>query len=84
MQIHCSTRSEIFNVMASQSEAPSMASTTTPSDYYSEVVMFTQAHPSPLSLAASLHQCSANHSHYTNNGWTFSRQTSCTRHKKNH
>ena len=31
---------------------------------------------SPLSLAARLHRCHANHSHYINNGWTFSGQTS--------
>ena len=37
--------------------------------------LFTHAHSSPLSLAARLHQCHANHSHYINNGWTFSRQT---------
>ena len=38
--------------------------------------LFIHAHSSPLSLAASLHPCQANHSHYINNGWTFSRQTS--------
>ena len=37
--------------------------------------LFTHVHSSPLSLAARLHQCHANHSHYINNGWTFSRQT---------
>ena len=40
--------------------------------------LFTHAHSSPLSLAARLHQCRANHSCYTNNGWTFSGQTSYT------
>ena len=35
----------------------------------------THAHSSPLSLAARLHQCHANHSRYINNGWTFSGQT---------
>ena len=38
--------------------------------------LFTHVHSSPLSLAARLHWCHANHSHYINNGWTFSRQTS--------
>ena len=38
--------------------------------------LFTHAHSSPLSLAARLHQCWANHSHYITNGWTFSGQTS--------
>ena len=37
--------------------------------------VFTHVHSSPLSLAARLHQCHANHSRYINNGWTFSRQT---------
>ena len=33
--------------------------------------LFTHVHSSPLSLAARLHGCCANHSHYINNGWTF-------------
>ena len=37
--------------------------------------LFTHAHSSPLSLAARLHRCHANHSHYINNGWAFSGQT---------
>ena len=32
-------------------------------------------HSSPLSLAARLHPCPTNCSHYINNSWTFSRQT---------
>ena len=32
--------------------------------------LFTHAHSSPLSLAARLQQCHANHSGYINNGWT--------------
>ena len=40
--------------------------------------LFTHAHSSPVSLAARLHWCHANWSRYTNNGWTFSRQTSYT------
>ena len=38
--------------------------------------LFTHAHSSPLSLAARLHGCHTNHSHYINNGWTFSGQIS--------
>ena len=37
--------------------------------------LFTHAHSSSLSLAARLHRCHANCSHYINNGWTFPRQT---------
>ena len=33
--------------------------------------LFTHAHSSPLCLAARLHWCGANHSHYINNGWNF-------------
>ena len=36
--------------------------------------LFMHVNSSPLSLAASLHQCRANHSRYINNGWTFSGQ----------
>ena len=38
--------------------------------------LFTHAHPSPFSLAASLPQCHTNHSCYSKKGWTFYRQTS--------
>ena len=38
--------------------------------------LFTHVHSSPLSLAARLHGCHPNCSHYNNNGWTFSGQTS--------
>ena len=38
--------------------------------------LFTYEHSSPLSLAARLHWCCANHSHYLNNGWTLSGHTS--------
>ena len=37
--------------------------------------LFTHTHSSPLSLAARLHWCHTNHSHYVKNGWTFSEQT---------
>ena len=33
--------------------------------------LFTYVHSSPLSLAARLHQCHTNHSHYINNGGLF-------------
>ena len=33
--------------------------------------LFIQAHSSPLSLAARLHQCRTNRSHNINSGWTF-------------
>ena len=39
--------------------------------------LFTHAHSSPLSLAARLHRCHANCSHYINNGCTFSGQILC-------
>ena len=38
--------------------------------------LFMYAHSSPLSFVTRLHQSHANCSHYINNGWTFSRQTS--------
>ena len=40
--------------------------------------LFTHACSSPLFLAARLHLCHAHCSHYINNGWTFSGQTSYT------
>ena len=75
MQIYCSTCSVIFNVTATQYTCslkcllPPLTSTVKSS-------LFTHAHSSPLSLAARLHQCCTNCSHYINNGQTFSRQTS--------
>ena len=36
--------------------------------------LFTHVHSSSLSLAARLHWCCANHSHYINNGWNFPSQ----------
>ena len=38
--------------------------------------LFTHVHSSPLALAARLHRCCAQYFHYSNNGWTFSGQTS--------
>ena len=37
--------------------------------------VFTHVHSRPLSLAARLHWCGANHSCYINSGWSFSGQT---------
>ena len=41
--------------------------------------LFTHGHSSPVSLAARLLQCHANHSRYIKDGWTFSGQTSCSK-----
>ena len=38
--------------------------------------LFMHVHPRPLSLAARVHQCHTNCSHYINNGWTFFRLNS--------
>ena len=67
MQIHCSTHSVILNVIATQYTC-SLNSIYHPANWYSEVTT--------LSLAARLPRCCTNHSHYINNGWTFSGQTS--------
>ena len=49
---------------------------TAPTDQYSEVVIVhTSAFQSTL-LGCQVTSCCANDSHYINNGWTFSRQTS--------
>ena len=74
MYIHCSIHSVISNAMATQY-------TCSLNDVYSphwlvKSSLFTHEHSSPLFLTARLHLCHANHSHYINNGWTFSRQTS--------
>ena len=73
MQFRCSTHSAILNAAATQytqqSLQPPLTSTVKSS-------LFTHVHSSPLSLAARLHWCHSNCSHYINNGWTFSRQTS--------
>ena len=74
MQIRCSTRSVILNnshtvhMLTQQCLPPPLTSTVKPS-------LFTQAHSSPLSLAARSHWCCANHSCYINSSWTSSRQT---------
>ena len=68
MQIHCSAPSVILNVTATQ-YTRSLKGIYHPTDEYNEVFM--HGHSSPLSLAARLHRCHANHSRYSNNGWTF-------------
>ena len=45
--------------------------------------LFTHTHSGPFSLAARLHRCYTNHTHYINFGWTFSRQTSYNCHSNN-
>ena len=75
MQICCSTCSVILNVMTTvhmltqQHPPPPLTSV-------AKSLLFMHVHSSPLSLAATLHQCCINHSRYINNGWTFSGQTS--------
>ena len=71
MQIHCSTCSVIFecnghtvHMLTQQHLSPPLGSTV-------KLSSFTHAHPSPLSLAARLHWCHTNHSHYIDNGWIF-------------
>ena len=46
--------------------------------------LFVHAYSSPLSLVARLHQCHENHSHYINNGQTFSGQTLCITFRQKH
>ena len=76
IQIRCSTCSVILNARATQFTClfngvypPSLTSTV-------KLSLFTHVHSHPLSLVARLHWYQANYSHYINNGWTFSGQTS--------
>ena len=73
VQICCSTCSVTLNVTATKNTCslngvyhPQLTSTV-------KLSLFTHVHSSPLSLAARLYQCHANHSLYINIGWTFSR-----------
>ena len=59
----------VYNMLIQQCLPPPLTSTVKSS-------LFTHAHFSPLSLAARLHWCHTNHSHYINNGWPFLGQTS--------
>ena len=87
MHIHCSTLSVILNpTMATQYTCSLNSVYCPPLTSTVKSSWFTHAHSSPLSnLAARLHRCCTNHSHYINNGWTFSGQTSYTHtHKHTH
>ena len=75
MQIHCSTHSVILNAMATPGHMLTQQYLPPPLTSTLKSSLFTHVHSSPLSLAARLHWCCANRSHYINNGWTFSRQT---------
>ena len=72
MQICYSAHSVILNATATKYTCLPMA----PLMSTVKSALFTHGHSSPLSLASRLHQPHANHSHYINIGWTFSRQTS--------
>ena len=65
---HFESNGHTVHMLTHQCLPPTLTSTETPS-------LFTHAHSSPLSLAARLHRCHANCSHYINNGWAFSAQT---------
>ena len=75
LQIHCSTcshfecNSHTVHIFTQWHLLPPLTSTVKSS-------LFTHVHSSLLPLAARLHQCHVNCSHYINNGWTISRQTS--------
>ena len=75
MQTHCSARSVILNVTATQYTCPLNSVYCPQLTCTVKLSLFTHEHSSPLSLAARLHWCHANCSHYINNGWTFSGQT---------
>ena len=73
VQICCSAHSVILNAMATlytcslnSMYSPPMISTV-------KLSLFMHVHPWPLFLVSRFHQCCANHSHYINNDWTFSR-----------
>ena len=72
-QIFCSTCSVILYAMATQYTC------SLNSVYHPHWPVQWSRHCScmciPVSLAARLHWCHTNHSHYINNGWTISRQT---------
>ena len=65
---HFECDSHTVHMLTQQCLPPPLSSTVKSS-------LFTHAHSSPLSLAASLYQGRTNHSHYVNNGWTVSGQT---------
>ena len=67
---HFECNSHTVHMLIQQCLLPPLTSSTVKSS------LFTHACSSPLSLAARLHQCHTNRSHYINSGWTFSGQTS--------
>ena len=69
MHFHCSTCSVILNAMATQY-------TCSLNGVYRSRWLVQWSHHCSLPLAARLCQCHTNHSHYINNGLTFSGQTS--------
>ena len=75
MQIHCSTCQSFWMWGPHSTHAHSVVSMP-PLTSTVKSSLFTHVHSSPLSSAARLQGCCANHSHYINNGWTFYRQTS--------
>ena len=69
VQICCCACSVILNVMATQYTC-SLSGVCHPHCTVKSS-LFMHVHSSPVSLAARLHWCQANHSCYINNGWTF-------------
>ena len=77
MQIPCSTYSVILNAMATQYTCSfSRQCLLPPLINTAKSSLFMHMHSSPLSLAARLCWCHANHSRYINNSWTFSGKAS--------
>ena len=74
MQICCCTQS--FWMRWPQGTHAHLMASTHPRHHLIKSSLFTHAHSSPLPLAAQLRRCCSSSSHYANNGWTFSRQTS--------
>ena len=60
---HFECDSQTVHMLTQQHLLPPLTSTMKSS-------LFTQVYSSPLSLAARLHRCHVNHSHYINNSWT--------------
>ena len=66
---HFECKGHMVYMLTQQHLLPPLASTVKSS-------LFTYVHSRAFSLAARLHRCCTNHSHYSNNGWTFFRQIS--------
>ena len=65
---HFECNSHTVHMLTQWRLPPPLTSTVTSS-------LLTHAHSSPRSSAARFYRCCTNHSHYINNGWTFSGQT---------